>query len=98
VFRVSARLGLTRNAKTPLEAEKQLMKYLPEEIVPLAHHWLILHGRYVCMARNPACSACELQSICLFFSGKKGLKTSLSKTKRSKQTGTTVVKNAKEKQ
>jgi endonuclease-3 len=98
VFRVSARLGLTRNAKTPLEAEKQLMKYLPEEIVPLAHHWLILHGRYVCMARNPACSACELKSICLFFSGKKGLKTSLSKTKRSKQTGTTVVKNAKEKQ
>jgi endonuclease-3 len=61
VFRVSARLGLTRNAKTPLEAEKQLMKHLPNALVPLAHHWLILHGRYVCMARNPACAGCDLK-------------------------------------
>jgi endonuclease-3 len=92
VFRVSARLGLTRNAKTPLEAEKQLMKHLPHEIVPLAHHWLILHGRYVCMARNPACAACELKEICLHFKGKNGIKTSLSKPSKGKQSKASVVK------
>jgi endonuclease-3 len=92
VFRVSARLGLTRNAKTPLEAEKQLMKHLPNALVPLAHHWLILHGRYVCMARNPACAGCDLKEICLHFSGKKGIKTSLSKPAKGKQSATSVVK------
>ncbi|MFN5372042.1 MAG: endonuclease III [Bacteroidia bacterium] len=92
VFRVSARLGLTRNAKTPLEAEKQLMKHLPNALVPLAHHWLILHGRYVCMARNPACAGCDLKEICLHFSGKKGIKTSLSKPAKGKQSATNVVK------
>jgi endonuclease-3 len=99
VFRVSARLGLTRNAKTPLEAEKQLMRHLPNEIVPLAHHWLILHGRYVCMARTPSCSSCDLKSICVYFKGKKGLKTSLSKSSVSKQKKSTVVRkvNAKKK-
>lgn len=72
VFRVSARLGLTTHAKTPLETEKQLMKYIPEHQVAVAHHWLILHGRYVCMARNPQCESCELQSFCKYFqSGKK---------------------------
>ena len=64
VFRVSARLGLTRNAKTPLQAELQLSKHIPAELLPLAHHWLILHGRYVCMARNPQCDSCGLVPWC----------------------------------
>jgi len=67
VFRVSARLGLTTNAKTVLEAEKQLIKNIPEELVHRAHHWLILHGRYTCIARSPKCEACGLQSICKYF-------------------------------
>lgn len=67
VFRVSARLGLTRGAKTPLAAEKQLIQYIPSELVHKAHHWLILHGRYTCLARNPKCDACGLTSICLHF-------------------------------
>src|SRR5436190_2903237 len=62
VFRVSARLGLTTNAKNPLQAEKQLLKYIPREKIPIAHHWLILHGRYVCVARNPKCSECGLKN------------------------------------
>lgn len=64
VFRVSARLGLTTNAKTPLETEKQLMKYIPNDKVFMAHHWLIMHGRYVCTARSPKCNACGLQTYC----------------------------------
>lgn len=67
VFRVSARLGLTTNAKTPLAAEKQLVKYIPEELIHLAHHWLILHGRYTCLARKPRCEHCGLTEICRFF-------------------------------
>jgi len=67
VFRVSARLGLTRAAKTPLAAEKQLIKHIPKELVHKAHHWLILHGRYTCLARNPKCVECGLASICLFY-------------------------------
>ncbi|MFV0366532.1 MAG: endonuclease III [Mangrovibacterium sp.] len=67
VFRVSARIGLSTNAKTPLETEKQLMKYFPPEMVPLAHHWLILHGRYTCLARTPKCSKCGLQDCCKYF-------------------------------
>ncbi len=67
VFRVAARIGLSTGAKTPLETEKQLMKYLPEEIVPKAHHWLILHGRYVCLARKPKCSTCGLKDICKYY-------------------------------
>jgi endonuclease-3 len=67
VFRVSARIGLTVNAKTPLEAEKQLVKYLPEELLPIAHHWLILHGRYVCLARKPKCEQCGLNVWCKFY-------------------------------
>ncbi len=66
VFRVSARLGLTTNAKTPLAAEKQLIKNLPEQFIHIAHHWLILHGRYICTARKPRCSECGLKSICKF--------------------------------
>lgn len=67
VFRVSARIGLTHNAKNPLEAEKQLVKYIPENIIPKAHHWLILHGRYVCKARKPDCEKCGITSICNHF-------------------------------
>ena len=67
VFRVSERLGLTTNSKTPLETEKQLVKYIPEELIPLAHHWLILHGRYVCIARKPKCDECGLTQWCKFY-------------------------------
>jgi endonuclease III len=67
VFRVSARIGLTIAAKTPTAAEKQLIKYLPSEYVYRAHHWLILHGRYTCVARKPKCNECGLQSVCKFF-------------------------------
>ncbi len=64
VFRVARRLGLTRNAKTPLETEKQLTAHIPGPLLPKAHHWLILHGRYVCTARNPHCSECGLKPWC----------------------------------
>lgn len=67
VFRVSARLGLTVNAKTPFAAEKQLVKYIPVELVHKAHHWLILHGRYTCTARNPKCVECGLSSVCKYY-------------------------------
>ena len=67
VFRVSARLGLSVNAKTPLETEKQLVKYIPEELLPIAHHWLILHGRYICLARSPKCNECGLTEFCKFY-------------------------------
>ena len=67
VFRVSERIGLTTNSKTPLETEKTLCKNIPEEIIPLAHHWLILHGRYVCKARRPDCLNCGLTQVCRFF-------------------------------
>ncbi len=71
VFRVSARIGLTTNAKTPLETEKQLLKYIPEDLVAIAHHWLILHGRYVCLARKPKCEQCPLTEICRFYQKEK---------------------------
>ena len=64
VFRVSNRIGLTVNSKTPLQTERTLVKYIPEALVPKAHHWLILHGRYVCQARKPKCDACFLSDIC----------------------------------
>ncbi|RLD62531.1 MAG: endonuclease III [Bacteroidetes bacterium] len=67
VFRVSARLGLTTNSKTPLETEKQLVKYIPEDKISIAHHWLILHGRYVCKARKPKCEECGLSGLCRFY-------------------------------
>ena len=67
VFRVSARIGLTKNAKNPLETERQLVKYIPESIIPKAHHWLILHGRYVCKARKPECEKCDINTICEYF-------------------------------
>ncbi len=65
VFRVSHRLGLVpKSCTTPLATERRLMKYLPEEVVPTAHHWLILHGRYVCTARRPQCDKCGLREVC----------------------------------
>lgn len=67
VFRVSERLGLTQGSKSPLETERTLMKYIPDDIVPKAHHWLILHGRYVCKARRPDCMNCGLTSVCRYF-------------------------------
>lgn len=73
VFRVASRIGLTTGARTPYEAEMQLIRYIPEETIPLAHHWLILHGRYVCTARKPACTRCGVSGFCLFFSKKSKL-------------------------
>jgi endonuclease-3 len=67
VFRVSARIGLTTNAKTPLAAEKQLIKHFPENLIHKAHHWLILHGRYVCTARKPTCTICGVKNACKFY-------------------------------
>jgi endonuclease-3 len=67
VFRVAARIGLSRNAKTPLATERQLEKGFPKELLPIAHHWLILHGRYTCMARKPKCEACGITKYCKYF-------------------------------
>lgn len=66
VFRVSARIGLTTNAKNPLQSELQLIKHIPEEIIRDAHHWLILHGRYVCIARKPKCDECGIREFCRY--------------------------------
>jgi endonuclease-3 len=71
VFRVAARIGLSSGAKNPYETEKQLTRYIPEELIFKAHHWLILHGRYVCTARNPACNDCGINHLCRYFSKKK---------------------------
>lgn len=67
VFRVSNRIGLTDNSKSPLATEKTLVKYFPENIISTAHHWLILHGRYVCKSRNPDCENCGLTDVCKHF-------------------------------
>jgi endonuclease III len=67
VFRVSARIGLTTSAKNPLQTEEQLIKYIPKELIHKAHHWLILHGRYVCLARSPKCSECGLKEVCVYY-------------------------------
>lgn len=78
VFRVAARLGLTTNATTPLETEKQLVKYIPTGKIAIAHHWLILHGRYICIARNPKCEECPLTVWCKYYA-----KSGLAKTMES---------------
>lgn len=67
VFRVSARVGLTTNAKTPLQAEQQLIRHFPKELIHKAHHWLILHGRYICVARGPKCNSCGITAACKYF-------------------------------
>jgi len=74
VFRVAARIGLTRNAKKPLDTELQLTKNIPSELMHQAHHWLILHGRYVCKAKNPLCDSCGITGLCKFYSKQKNKK------------------------
>jgi endonuclease-3 len=70
VFRVAARIGLTRGAKTPYDTEMQLIRHIPGKEIPRAHHWLILHGRYVCTARNPSCMSCGLKDLCRYVDKK----------------------------
>ena len=70
VFRVSNRIGLTKNSKRPLQTERELTKHIPPEKIPVAHHWLILHGRYVCQARKPHCGECGIADICNYFKEK----------------------------
>jgi endonuclease-3 len=89
VFRVSARIGLTNNARTPFAVEKQLVKYLPENILGVAHHWLILHGRYICLARSPKCEECPISWFCKYY-GQTHTETALKKAEAVK------VKKAKE--
>jgi endonuclease III len=67
VFRVSARIGLTTNARNVLQAEQQLIAHIPKDLVHKAHHWLILHGRYVCIARNPKCDICGITAACKYY-------------------------------
>lgn len=67
VFRVSARIGLTRNATTPLQTEQQLVANIPQDLLAIAHHWIILHGRYICVARRPKCEECGLKPACKFY-------------------------------
>jgi endonuclease-3 len=85
VFRVSARLGLTRKARNPKQAEEQLVKYFPKELIAVAHHWLILHGRYVCKARNPDCAPCGLKHICAYYvnAQKKSVKIAAAKQNKT---------------
>ncbi|MDD3130585.1 MAG: endonuclease III [Bacteroidales bacterium] len=71
VFRVAARIGLTTRSKTPLDTEKQLVQHIPQEYISRAHHWLILHGRYICQARKPKCDQCAIANICKFYQQKK---------------------------
>lgn len=70
IFRVSERLGLTTNSKNPRQTEDQLVKYIPADVIPKAHHWLLLHGRYVCQARKPKCEQCGLSAYCRYFNKK----------------------------
>ena len=67
VFRVAERIGLTRGSKNPFQTERELVKHIPEELIPRAHHWLILHGRYVCKARKPLCEECGLRELCNYY-------------------------------
>ena len=67
IFRVSERIGLTTGSKNPLQTERQLVKHIPAEVIPKSHHWLLLHGRYVCQARKPKCEQCGIAEFCRFF-------------------------------
>ncbi|MBZ4652292.1 MAG: nth [Proteiniphilum sp.] len=73
VFRVANRIGLTRNSKTPLETERELVKHIPAPLLSKAHHWLILHGRYICVARKPKCESCGLSQWCRYYEKKRGV-------------------------
>ncbi|MGB7529756.1 endonuclease III [Sphingobacterium cellulitidis] len=77
VFRVADRIGLTSRATTPLAAEKQLVKHLPKDTIAVAHHWLILHGRYICLARSPKCDICPISYFCRYFEKNKKAKAIL---------------------
>ncbi|MBN1990822.1 MAG: endonuclease III [Bacteroidales bacterium] len=83
VFRVSRRIGLTQNAKTPLETEKQLVEHIPQELLPIAHHWLILHGRYVCIARKPKCEECGIKELCKEYPKLKKAAEKLAQSKKA---------------
>jgi endonuclease III len=78
VFRVAKRLGFTTNSKTPLDTEKQLVKHIPEVYISRAHHWLILHGRYVCVARKPKCDECKISHFCKYYESQNRKNTSSS--------------------
>ena len=67
IFRISARIGLTTDSRNPYDAEKQLVRYIPENKIRHAHHWLLLHGRYICKARNPLCTECGIKDFCRFY-------------------------------
>ncbi len=84
VFRVANRIGLTTNAKTPLETELTLIKYIPEALIPKAHHWLILHGRYICVARKPHCWECGLAPYCRYFAAQERKKKGETQQKDKK--------------
>ena len=84
VFRVANRIGLTTNAKTPLETELTLIKYIPEVLIPKAHHWLILHGRYICVARKPHCWECGLAPYCRYFAAQERKKKGETQQKDKK--------------
>ena len=95
VFRVANRIGLTTNARTPLAVEKQLMKNLPKDVPGIAHHWLILHGRYICMARNPKCEICPISWFCKYYE-QNNTETALKKAEalKAKKTKDLKKKNA----
>ncbi len=95
VFRVSNRIGLTTNARTPLATEKQLMVYLPKDILGVAHHWLILHGRYICVARNPKCEICPISWFCRYYE-RTHTETALLKAEATKLKKASELKKRKE--
>jgi len=76
IFRVAERIGLTTNSKSPLQTERTLVKYIPESVIPRAHHWLLLHGRYVCQARKPKCDACGIRDVCRYYSSSSSIESS----------------------
>jgi endonuclease III len=88
VFRVANRIGLTTNAKTPLETELTLIKYIPEVLIPKAHHWLILHGRYICVARKPHCWECGLAPYCRYFAAQERKKKKRETQQKDKKNET----------
>lgn len=97
VFRVANRLGLTSKAKTPLAVEKQLVKHLPKDKIHVAHHWLILHGRYICLARNPKCEQCPISWFCKYYE-QQHTEAALIKAEKAKQDKKELLKKKKAQQ
>ncbi|NCD71627.1 endonuclease III [Mucilaginibacter agri] len=95
VFRVSNRIGLTTNARTPLAVEKQLIEHLPKSTLSIAHHWLILHGRYICIARKPKCEICPLTYFCKYYE-KNNTESALLKAEAAKQKKLVAAKKKKQ--